>query len=205
MTKVNSLTKKDSALETKLSDLQLQVAELKAKVKLNTFDLAFSLKLHNWILFSIQIETTTTTTTTTAAPPALPAGCEDYKWLNNPKRKTTYSTPSGEWKCDKSGQSHTTSDWQGPGWYRISPSIGTKIPTSPTEEDHCGTATTGWISGGSTPGLGQTINAKACFVSKYFDNDCYWSSNVEIRNCRDYLLYYLPDTPADCYLSYCVE
>ena len=53
MTKVNFLTKKDSALETKLSDLESQFDELKAKVKLNTFDLAFSLKLHNWILFSI--------------------------------------------------------------------------------------------------------------------------------------------------------
>ena len=47
MTKVNSLTKKDLALETKLTELESQFDELNAKVKLYTFDLAFSLKLHN--------------------------------------------------------------------------------------------------------------------------------------------------------------
>ena len=206
MTKVNSLTKKDSALETKLSDVQLQVAELKAKVKLNTFDLAFSLKLHNWILFSIQIETTTTTTTTTAAPPALPAGCEDYKFLTNPNRKKSYSTPYGQGKCDNSENpgwsSLRASDWKGPGWYRISPQIGTKIPTSATKELHCGTNAPGYISNGSTPGLGQTINAKVCFVSS--SNNCTWNVNVQVRNCKDFYLYFLPNTPG-CHFGYCVE
>ena len=37
---INSLTNKDSALEAKLSNLELQVDELKAKVRLYTFDLA---------------------------------------------------------------------------------------------------------------------------------------------------------------------
>ena len=130
------------------------------------------------------------------------AGCEDYKLLTNPNRKKTYSTPSGQWKSDKSGCNYTASDWQGPGWYRISPSIGTKIPTCPTKEKHCGTYGSGWIIGGSTPGLGQTINAKACFVG--YGNNCNWSSNVQVRNCREFLMYYLPDTPF-CTAGYCVE
>ena len=119
------------------------------------------------------------------------AGCEDYKLLTNPNRKKTYSTPSGQWKSDKSGCNYTASDWQGPGWYRISPSIRTKIPTSPTKWEHCGNWYSGWISGGSTPGLGQTINAKACFVLND-GNNCKWSSNVEIRNCRDFILTWYP-------------
>ena len=134
----------------------------------------------------------------------VPAGCEDYKLLTNPKRKTSYNTPSGPAKCDQSGDIDVSPDWQGPGWYRISPSIGTKIPTSPTKYKHCGTFVTGWISnGGSTPGLGQTINAKACFVLND-GNNCDENVDIQIRNCKDYLLYYLPNVP-DCRLGYCVE
>ena len=124
--------------------------------------------------------------------------------LTNPKRKTTYSTDHyGEWNCDQSGRSNTSPDWDGPGWYRISPSIGTKIPISPTKERYCGTWASGWISGGgSRPGLGQTVNAKVCFVA-YGDN-CYYNVNVQIKRCKDYTLYYLPNTPR-CYRGYCVE
>ena len=168
------------------------------------------------ILLWIQIEETSTTilpTSTTLQKysiaevkqnkTTLPTGCDDYKLLTNPNRKTTFSSQIMEqWKCDKSGSSGTSPDWQGPGWYRISPSIGTKIPTSPTKQYHCGHQASGWISGGSTPGLGQMIDAKACF--SWAGDNCYRKINVRIRNCKDYFLYFLPDIP-DCYASYCVE
>ena len=133
----------------------------------------------------------------------VPAGCEEYKWLTNPKRKTSYATPSGEYKCDQSGQSsYTSSDWQGAGWYRISPSIGTKISTSPPKYKHCGTSANSWISGDSTPGLGQTIYSKVCFVGS--NTNCWRNYNIKIRNCLMFILYYLPDTRG-CHEGYCVE
>ena len=130
----------------------------------------------------------------------LPSGCENYKWLTNSKRKTTSATLGV--KCDKSGDSYTSPDWQGADWYRIDPSIGTKIPTSATKYQHCGFWGSGYISGGSTPGVGQTIDAKVCF---YYNNDnCITPANIKIKNCNDYLIYYLPDVPG-CYRGYCVE
>ena len=132
-----------------------------------------------------------------------PAGCYDYKWLTNPKRNTYHASPSVH-KCDKSGQQEYTisPDWQGTYWYRINPSIGTKIPVSATKENHCGTYATGWIQGSSTTSLGQTIESKVCF--SYSGKSCRWEAIVKIRNCGHYNLYYLPDTPV-CYLGYCVE
>ena len=125
--------------------------------------------------------------------------CEDYKLLTDPKRKASYATSSySKRKCDRSGGAETSPDWQSPGWYRISPNIGTKISTSPTKENHCGTGATGWINGGSTPGLGQMIDAEACF--SWAGDNCYRKINVRIRNCKDYFLYFLPDI-LDCYAS----
>ena len=157
---------------------------------------------------SIPVPATTTTTTTT--PAELPAGCEYYKVLTNPNRKKSYAThQSGQYKCDTSESPYPydwskyfASDWQGPGWYRIRPSIGTKIPTSPPKVEHCGTYRSGWISGGSSPGLDQTFDAKVCFVN--YGNNCSRSVDVKIRNCRNFMLYYLPTTPT-CNLGYCVE
>ena len=144
-------------------------------------------------------------TSTKASSSALPAGCDDYKVLTNPKRKiATLMTPSREDDCDTllGRYPRRSPDWQGAGWYRISPSIGTKIPTSPTKFRHCGTSVTGWISGSSTPGIGNTIDAKVCFV--WYGNDCQWNMKIKVKNCKDFLLYYLPDTRS-CNWGYCVE
>ena len=135
--------------------------------------------------------------------PPVPAGCENYKLLTNPKRKKTHATSGDDYKCDKSGNPAISPDWQGANWYRVSPSIGTKIPTSPTKAKYCRTAATGWVIGASMPGLGQTSNAYVCFSYSKL-NTCHRHVNIKIRNCRDYLLYHLPDTP-DCYYGYCVE
>ena len=60
----------------------------------------------------------------------------------------------------------------------------------------------GWLTSDSTPGLGETIAAKVWFVLAAWND--YHDVDVQIRNCSDYMLYYLPDTP-DCTLGYCVE
>ena len=125
-------------------------------------------------------------------------GCEDYNVLTNPKHKITYYTSDGKDQCDRV----TSPDWQGPVWYRISPRIGTKIPTSPIKEWHYGTWMSGWLTSDSIPGLGETIAAKVWFVLAAWND--YYDVDVQIRNCSDYMLYYLPDTP-DCTLGYCVE
>ena len=129
--------------------------------------------------------------------------------LTNPKRKISYNIKS--YKCDNSKpswSSYLASDWQGPNWYRISPSIGTKIPTSPTKQRHCGTGASGWIDGPSTPSsIGQIIDSKVCFSIIKNDgkgDQCFESVAIKIRNCGSYLLYYLPNT-LGCWRGYCVE
>ena len=131
------------------------------------------------------------------------AGCQDYKFLTNPNRKTSYATPVGgkQNKCDDSTNSKVSPDWQGPGWYRISPSIGTKIPTSPIAISHCGTGAPGSVNSNTLPALGQTINQTVCF--NWSGDHCYWNETIKIKNCVEYLLYDLPTAP-HCDLGYCV-
>ena len=92
-------------------------------------------------------------------------------------------------------------DWKGPNWYQIDPNIGTKISTSLTKPRHCETIASGWIQVPSTPDFGQTVESKVCFN---VGNGCKYSRQIKIRNCGQYVLYYLPEAP-ECPFGYCVE
>ena len=75
-------------------------------------------------------------------------------------------------------------------WYRIDPNIGSKIATSLTKPLHCKTIASGWIQGLFKPDFGKNIESKVCFN---IGNGCKYSRQIKIRNCGQYILYYLPE------------
>ena len=82
---------------------------------------------------------------------------------------------------------------------------GTTIPEKPVEMDHCNTFVTGWLNGHHPTTAGETINGKVCF-NKYggqkYGDTCYEETQIQIKHCTSYYLYYLEDAP-NCNLRYC--
>ena len=105
--------------------------------------------------------------------------------------------------CDTSGRSDTTDDWFGPGWYRFTGSSGNMLATSVGGPNYCGTHAGGYLKGGksSLPTLsGETVDAVVCF--SYTSSSCEWQTNIQIRKCSTFYLYWLPNTN-HCSLRYC--
>ena len=114
--------------------------------------------------------------------------CQNYGSLNSYTRKITYSSDS---YCDSG---------IGPGWFRFEGSAGTRMPTSCPPDYRCGTAATGWLNGGHPTVADGQVSRTVCF--HYSQNCCYWSTNIKVRNCGSYYVYYLNGTPV-CNLRYC--
>ena len=134
--------------------------------------------------------------------PSIPEGCQDYNFLDNPKRKANYSTPNKQWKCDQTGYSNISPDWKGPGWYRFAINVGSKIPEHTVGGERCNTGGSGWLQGNHPITVGETKTAKVCFNGVY--GICNWSATIKIRHCGSYFIYNLPDAP-HCNLGYCAE
>ena len=113
--------------------------------------------------------------------------CQNYGSLNSYTRKITYS---GTGYCDSG---------IGPGWFRFEGSAGTRMPTSCPPTARCGTAATGWLNGGHPTVADGQVSRTVCF---HWYNCCRWSTNIKVRNCGSYYVYYLSGTP-NCDLRYC--
>ena len=124
--------------------------------------------------------------------------CDDYFVLNDPTRNSEYL---GTNYCDKLVEySDTSPGWQGAAWYRMAEPAGTTIPEEPVESYHCNTLDPGWLNGHHPATAGETINGKVCFNE--YGNTCEFETQIQIKHCTSYYLYYLVDTP-NCYLRYC--
>lgn len=130
-------------------------------------------------------------------------GCQDYKILDNPKRKASYATPKNEWKCDQTGYSKISPDWKGAGWYRFHETVGFSIPEETVEGVHCGVHGSGWLQDKHPVRIGETKNATVCF-NNGSSGICNWSTTIKIRQCGSYYIYHLPDAPI-CHVGYCAE
>ena len=124
--------------------------------------------------------------------------CLDYKELNSPTRKSTYSSASRTY-CDNSAHSR---DWKGTGWYRVTGGAGTQLADTLVPVRHCGSHRTGSLTGGH-PSVGQgevtrTVNFN--WNGNPADN----KRTIRVINCGPYFVYYLV-TVAGCYDSYCTE
>ncbi|CAH3176031.1 unnamed protein product [Porites lobata] len=120
----------------------------------------------------------------------LPSECQNYGRLNSHTRKITYS---GSSSCDRG---------IGPGWFRFDRSAGTRMATSCPPTYTCNAAATGWLNGGHPTVADGQVSRQVCF--HWSGNCCFWSTNIKVRNCGSYYVYYLNGTPGStCSLRYC--
>ncbi|CAH3175999.1 unnamed protein product [Porites lobata] len=116
--------------------------------------------------------------------------CQNYASLNSGNRKITY--PYNHHYCDNG---------IGPGWFRFVGSAGTRMPTSCPPTGRCGTSAPGWLNGGHPTVADGQVSRQVCF--HWNGNCCLWSTNIKVRNCGSYYVYYLSGTPSGCHLRYC--
>ncbi|KAL9961296.1 hypothetical protein ACROYT_G030208 [Oculina patagonica] len=118
----------------------------------------------------------------------LVAGCQNYQSLSGADRKINYYSGS---YCDSG---------IGPGWFRFQGGAGTRMPTSCPPTYRCDTSATGWLNGGHPTVADGQVTRQACF--HWSSNCCYWSTNIQVRNCGSFYVYYFNGTP-NCQLRYC--
>ena len=132
--------------------------------------------------------------------------CDDYFVLNDPTRNSEYLTINIY--CDQLGFSYTSPGWQGAAWYRMAEPAGTTIPEEPVDMFHCNTEYPGWLNGHHPATAGETINGKVCFNDVFmfygmtFGSTCTYETQIQIKHCTSYYLYYLVEAPS-CKLRYC--
>jgi len=117
--------------------------------------------------------------------------CQNYGTLNSADRKITYSSYTGY--CDHS---------IGPGWFRFDGAVGKRMASSCPPINRCGTYAPGWLTGGHPSVADGQVTRTVCF--HWSGNCCRGSTNIQVRNCGSYHVYYLSGTPNGyCPLRYC--
>ena len=124
--------------------------------------------------------------------------CDDYFVLNDPTRNLEYLV--SDMYCDNLGFSYKSPGWQGAAWYRMAEPAGTTIPEEPVDVYHCNTRYPGWLNGHHPATAGETINGKVCFNNGV--KSCFKETQIQIKHCTSYYLYYLVDAPY-CTYRYC--
>ena len=117
--------------------------------------------------------------------------CQNYGTLSSADRKITYTY--NHYYCDR---------YIGPGWFRFDGAAGKRMASSCPPTRRCGTYTTGWLTGGHPSVADGQVTRRVCF--HWWANCCRRSTNIKVRNCGSYYVYYLSGTPYPyCNLRYC--
>ena len=104
--------------------------------------------------------------------------------------------------CDQTNYDSQSPDWKGPNWYRIEGKAGARIPDALVDYCHCNTDATGWINGTHPATVGESVERTVCF--NWQPGTCYHQTDIQIKNCGKYFLYYLEDVPL-CKFRYCTQ
>jgi len=138
-----------------------------------------------------------------------PDHCVEYMVLDQADRSVNNEdcVPGGdECYCDKIDcAGDTSSDWQGPGYYRIMSSAGNRLPESDPGHYQCGTVYPGYLKGEHPQDIYAEKEMIVCF-NVGFGYGCDLNhSNITVTNCDGFFVYWLPDTPSTTYsrLRYC--
>ena len=75
------------------------------------------------------------------------------------------------------------------------------MPTACVPINRCNTRATGWLNGNHPTVADGQVTRQVCF--HWSSNCCYWSTNIQVRNCGEYFVYLLNGTPVGCSLRYC--
>ncbi|XP_055956862.1 uncharacterized protein LOC130010536 [Patella vulgata] len=96
-------------------------------------------------------------------------------------------------KCDR---------YMEPGWYRVQSESGENLtmPTSPVPVYSCGTKYPIWLNG-DHPSLSDDIVDRVACVT-YYNSTCHASYQIRIKNCQDFMAYYLVKAKG-CNERYC--
>ena len=89
----------------------------------------------------------------------------------------------------------------GPGWFRFQGDAGSMMTTSCPPKEKCNTAASGWLNGSHPEVTDGIVTRKVCFS---YSSCCEWHIQIQVRNCSEYIVYYLKSTPYhDGSLRYC--
>ena len=120
--------------------------------------------------------------------------CSDYTFLNESNRAMTYADRS----------LGNLSDSTLSGWYRFSAGAGAQMAETCPKMYSCSTNSSGWLSGTHPTVAEGIVQRKVCFlqrVSQFWNDCCYHSKNISVRNCGAFYVYHLD--PPDYYSRYC--
>ena len=155
-----------------------------------------------------------------------PNQCEEYMLLDDPDRgvnnedcdfKSLWNINYFDYCYVDRIDSHRSSsypgftgpsaDWQGPGYYRIMSSAGSRLPESRPKKYQCGTVYRGWLSGEHPQDIYAEKEMSVCFGN--CDDDVE-HVNITVTNCDGFFVYLLPEYPdnygyyPEYYARYCV-
>ena len=120
----------------------------------------------------------------------------DYKLLNDSSRNVEYG--GNDIYTDNSLSTSKSPDWNGPGWYRMIEPAGLQLSEKNMIAFRCGTLYPGYLDGTHPIHIGVEKNMTVCF--SWIDDPCYYSSQIQVKSCGDFYLYYLV-TPSPEYPS----
>ena len=116
--------------------------------------------------------------------------CQNYQSFSAADRKITYTIYLAY--CDRSLTKR---------WYRFEGAAGSRMPTSCTPGNRCGTHATSWLTNGHPSVADGRMSKRICF--SYSGSCCYaLTRNINVRNCGNYYVYELTPT-GSCSYRYC--
>ena len=127
-------------------------------------------------------------------------GCLQYNILNEKERNHMFKTQSGQYWCDGVDPIRKVANGLvpvGTEWWLQQEQKYQKLLKVPTNAEH--------VQGSHPVNNLEVVTRKVCFsYQSGSSSPCTWTSEIKVKNCITYFLYYLVDTPI-CNIGYCAQ